>query len=110
MAANPKSVLMPAGRFCAACGVALGEGTRLDECTGCRAYIRKAAKRTPAWVMKRRQKVALYDRRMALLLPGDVSTLDSAKGLKLQPLSKPHAKSELKAPTRPALRLIRGKR
>lgn len=108
MAANPKNVFSAAGRFCNACGVALGEGTRCDECEGCRAHLRRLSKQTPGWVMKRRMKVCIWERRMSLLLGGN-GDIDRAPS-KLKPLSKPHLPSELKAPTRPSLRVIRSKR
>jgi predicted nucleic acid-binding Zn ribbon protein len=112
MAANPKVIHnaphSTAGRFCTACGAPISEGKRVDECDGCRAYLRRYKKATPRKVMQRRIQVGLWDRRLSLLLPGDASTLDSkSTPQKIQPLSKPHAPSELKKPTKPSLRLVK---
>lgn len=112
MAANPKHMHSTAGRFCPACGAAIGEGKRVDECDACRSYIRRAAKRSPLWVMKRRHQVNLWDRRMALILPGDLDQIEKEKrsDLKLQPLSIPRPLSVLKKPSKPSLRLVRSGR
>lgn len=111
MAANPKTIQFPTtGRFCRACGEPLGEGKKVDECDGCRAYLRRVAKTaTPRKIMSRRMQVQLWDRRLELLLPGDPQQMQkkSAAELKVQPLSPVHSASELKKPTKPSLRVVR---